>query len=91
MTDISPAQKIVFEEYAEGDFAWYLEEITSQEELDEVLDTDRKRFGDTLFVLLLIELSPKEDCHDLTDARRRIERAVEDLMPVKWALDAADD
>lgn len=84
MADMTPWQKTILQTYGDGDYAHYAD--LSQEELDELLDKDPKVFGDTLLVFLLLETSPKEDCHNQETAHYRVQRALEDVLGVSWAL-----
>ena len=89
MAAMSQTQRLVFEHYAGGEYSYYLEDIATQEELDETLNEESERFGDTLFVFLLRELSPSEDCHDLETAARRVETSIEQLQDVQVAIEEA--
>lgn len=70
MTEFSPWQKLIAENYGGGDYAHV-------EKLDGCRDV-----GDTLFAFLMIETDPKEGCTDWIEAGRRVaaaRREIEEL------------
>lgn len=84
MSELSKWQQIIAKTYGEGDYG-YLAEL-DQDTVEAMLRNDPDQFGDTLFVFLMIECSPREDCHDIADAHRRTNNAVTDVLSVVWAL-----
>jgi hypothetical protein len=72
MTDqLTPWQRIVADNYGGGDFA-HIQNIKDVKALK----------GDTLFLFLMVELDPKEDCDSLQEALRRVHTAQAEVTHV---------
>lgn len=71
---LNPFQRACAEVYGGGDFA----HVRSIDEAREA--------GDTLFTFLMIELASSEGCNCLTEAERRLERAIADVNIVAAAI-----
>ena len=71
---LSQIQRLVARTYDDGKHS----HIKNIEEAHDV--------GDTLFLFLMIELSKKEDCHNIDTAIRRVGTAIGQLIEVKEAL-----
>lgn len=66
--------------YADGDFAWILNEPNWREKLDDC--------GDTFFTFLMLELSDLEYPTDTDDALRRLQRVADDVEEIYDIIDA---
>ena len=82
-------QKLIAENYGDGDFA-HVAEMT-QEELRTACIDDPGQFGDTLFVFLMLEPSPDEDCDGWQEAVSRINSAADQITELQVLIgDAAN-
>lgn len=74
-------QRAVLNDYSDGEFA----HLSKQEGIRDVAS-----LGDGLLSFILVELSDKEDCESAHHARRRMERAKDDLGVAITALEALE-
>lgn len=77
---INPFQKAAAENYADGEFAWILQQPDWTTHLDAC--------GDTFFIFLMRELSTKEDCCDPATALSRLQSIADDTERIYDAIDA---
>ena len=73
-------QKVIARTYDGGDYSY----LTEQAEVSREVLAD---CGDTLFALLMVELSGQEDCDDQQEAVRRVARARDQLDSAIAALE----
>ncbi len=82
--ELSQAQIICATTYGDGDFAHVVELAqTSARQFEKEL----AGCGDSLFRFLMRELDPREDCSNSEEAVSRLDRAIMDIMKVKFAVE----
>ncbi|AOG03372.1 hypothetical protein [Bosea sp. RAC05] len=82
--ELSQAQITCAITYAEGDFAHLVELAQTSGRLYE---KELAGCGDSLFRFLMRELDPREDCSNSEEAVSRLDRAIMDIMKVKFAVE----